>query len=178
MRKTIQMMKASSVIIVCGILLHGCFDGWDAVDYDSFWGTKQEDLVGAWKADGTNYGKRYKSDAVSVETIRTLRLELFADGAFKAENWPFMDRSKGQVEIVSVFHGSWTYEYRKDERLGYLRLRSFETLPFNYIGASAYWEVDLRKNTLRVNSNFADFLYLEKEMDVKTESKALEDQQQ
>ena len=86
MRKTIQMMKASSVIIVCGILLHGCFDGWDAVDYDSFWGTKQEDLVGAWKADGTNYGKRYKSDTVCVETIRTLRLELYADGAFKAEN--------------------------------------------------------------------------------------------
>ncbi|MGI5868343.1 MAG: hypothetical protein ACOX9C_02715 [Kiritimatiellia bacterium] len=125
------------------------------------WGHKADDVAGVWKADGMNYGRFYKSDVVSVETIRTLRLELCTNGTFQAENWPFEAWDTGQVVVVPEVAGTWVYNYSEKDRFGVLKLSASKKQPLGHIGDSLYWMPEMAGKSLRLSRRFAR-LYLEK----------------
>ena len=158
--------KISSIILVSTLVCNlfcGCYDrNYFANKGKEPWGHKADNFVGVWKADGTNYGRFYGSDTVSVETIRTLRLELYTNGIFQAANWPFEDWETGQVVVVPVFTGTWLYRYSEKDRFGEIDLSASKEQPFGCMGDSLHWMPEMKGKTLRLTCQFADFLYLEK----------------
>lgn len=143
--------------LLCGIFC-GCYERSRSTYH---WGRTSNDLVGVWKACGTNYGKYYKSSIVDISTIKTLKLEVCADGTFRAINWPFENWQTGEVEISPVFNGTWRYRYSEKDRYGVLTLSTEEEQPFNCAGGTLSWKAENRDKTLRVICDF-DMLFLEK----------------
>ena len=147
--------------LVCGFFC-GCYDrNYYANKGNEPWGRKADDFIGVWQACGKNYGKYYESSIVDIATIKTLKLEVYANGTFSATNWPFEDWQTKKVEISPLFNGTWRYRYSEKEQFGELTLSTDGKQPFHSAGSTLYWKVDYRDKTLRVVCDFA-MLFLEK----------------